>query len=329
VALRASDRRLADKLPRVRRRLRSLSALLVVVGLAALVLAGVAPARPVPRPVPNSTLPGAGAFEGPVHTVPVDGIRLGYRQFGRGLNLLMVTGDTAAMSLWTPYLLQPLSQHFRVTIFDNRGVGYSTDNVAVKLTVPLMARDTAGLIRALALKRTTLAGWSMGGEIGITLVELYPHLLARLVTSGGDAGSKHTIPPPPGLIKQLNSGSLTAALKLLFPPTPAGQAAQTQFVQSYLAIPQEQLSKVTLRRQEQAELGFLRYPNIWRGLGSIRTPVLVTNGALDKGVPVRNAQNLHRRIPHSQLSIFAGAAHGMMFQDALKFTTRVARFASH
>jgi pimeloyl-ACP methyl ester carboxylesterase len=301
---------------------------LVLVALVGLVLAGVASARPVPQQVPNSTLPGAGAFEGPVYTVPVDGIRLGYRQFGQGPNLLMVTGDTAAMSLWTTYLLQPLSEHFRVTIFDNRGVGYSTDNVAVKLTVPLMARDTAGLIRALALKRVTLAGWSMGGEIGITLAELYPHLLTRLVTSGGDAGSRHTIPPPPGLIKRLNSGSLTAALKLLFPPTPAGQAAQTQFVQSYLAIPQEQLSKITLRRQERAELAFLRYPKVWNGLGNITTPVLVTNGALDKGVPVRNARNLHRRIPRSQLSIFAGAAHGMMFQDAAKFTARVVRFAA-
>jgi pimeloyl-ACP methyl ester carboxylesterase len=311
----------------VRWRLRSLGAVLVVVSLVVLVLAGAASARPVPQQVPNSTLPGVGAFEGPVYQVPVDGIRIGYRQFGQGPNLLMVTGDTAAMSLWTPYLLQPLSEHFRVTIFDNRGGGYSTDNVSVRLTVPLMARDTAGLIGALALKRTTLAGWSMGGEIGITLAELYPHLLARLVTSGGDAGSRHTIPPPPGLIKRLNSGSLTAALKLLFPPTPAGQAAQTQFVQSYVAIPQEQLSKVTLRRQERAELAFLRYPKVWNGLGSIRTPVLVTNGALDKGVPVQNARNLHRLIPHSQLSIFAGAAHGMMFQDAAKFTARVVRFA--
>jgi pimeloyl-ACP methyl ester carboxylesterase len=298
---------------------------LVLVSL--VVLAGVASARPVPQQVPNSTLPGAGAFEGPVYTVPVDGIRLGYRQFGKGPKLLMVTGDTAAMSLWMPYLLQPLAEHFRVTIFDNRGVGYSTDNVAVKLTVPLMARDTAGLIRALALKRPTLAGWSMGGEIGITLAELYPSLLARLVTSGGDAGSTHTIPPPLGLIKRLNSGSLSAALKLLFPPTPPGQAAQTQFVQSYVAIPQEQLSKVTLRRQERAELAFLRYPKVWNGLGDITTPVLVTNGALDQGVPVKNARTLHRLIPHSQLSIFAGAAHGMMFQDAAKFTARVARFA--
>jgi pimeloyl-ACP methyl ester carboxylesterase len=168
----------------------------------------------------------------------------------------------------------------------------------------------------------------MGGEIGLTLAERYPHLLARLVTSGGDAGSRHTIPPPPGLIRKLNSGSLTAALKLLFPPTPAGQAAQTRFIQGYVSIPQEQLSKVTLRRQQRAELAFLRYPEVWSGLSHITTPVLVTNGALDRGVPAQNARNLHRRIPRSQLSIFAGAAHGMMFQGARRFTARVARFAS-
>jgi hypothetical protein len=98
----ASHGRLADNLPRVRWRLRFLSAATLAVALAVLALAGVASARPVPQQVPNSTLPGAGAFEGPVYTVPVDGIRLGYRQFGRGPDLLMVTGDTAAMSLWNP-----------------------------------------------------------------------------------------------------------------------------------------------------------------------------------------------------------------------------------
>ena len=56
-------------------------------------------------------------------------------------------------------------------------------------------------------------------------------------------------------------------------------------------------------------------------------PVLVTNGELDQGVPVRNARNLARRIPGARLSIYAGAAHGMMFQDAERFAAQVARFA--
>jgi len=107
----------------------------------------------------------------------------------------------------------------------------------------------------------------------------------------------------------------------------AGLIRSLALKRTTLAIPQEQLSKITLRRQERAELAFLRYPKVWNGLGDITTPVLVTNGALDKGVPVQNARNLHRRIPHWQLSIFAGAAHGMMFQDAAQFTARVVRFA--
>jgi pimeloyl-ACP methyl ester carboxylesterase len=105
--------------------------------------------------------------------VPVHGIRLGYRQFGHGSDLLMITGDTASMSLWMPYLLNPLARSFRVTIFDNRGVGYSTDDLHQRMSVPLMASDTIGLIKALGLKRPTLVGWSMGGEIGITMAERY------------------------------------------------------------------------------------------------------------------------------------------------------------
>src|SRR5690242_21845119 len=100
-----------------------------------------AAAAPPGKLVPGSKLPGAGAFMGPVRTVPANGIKLGYRQFGHGPDLLMISGDTAPMTLWLPYLLKPLAQHFTVTIFDNRGVGYSTDDLSQRMTVQLMARD--------------------------------------------------------------------------------------------------------------------------------------------------------------------------------------------
>ncbi|UGS36759.1 alpha/beta fold hydrolase [Capillimicrobium parvum] len=265
---------------------------------------------------------------GPVHRVAVGPVKLGYRQFGHGPDLLMITGDTAPMSLWMTYLLEPLSRSFRVTIFDNRGVGYSTDDRSQRLSVPLMARDTVRLIRALGLRHATVVGWSMGGEIGLTMAERYPRAFARLVTTGGDAGSRHTIPPPPGLIGALSDPNNTeAALALLFPPSAEGQAAQQRFIAGYLAVPQEPVSNITLKRQARAENAFLRYPRVWNALDRISMPVLVTNGELDQGVPMRNAQNLARRIPRARLSIYAGAAHGMMFQDAERFAAQVARFA--
>jgi pimeloyl-ACP methyl ester carboxylesterase len=309
--------------------------------IAAVVLAGAAPAaatmapvdvvgQAAPKLVPHSTLPGPGAFEGPVHRLAVNGIEIGYRQFGRGPDLIMVTGDTAPMSLWLPYLLRPLAKSFSVTIFDNRGVGYTTDDLARPITVPLMARDTGELIEALGLQRPTLVGWSMGGEIGLTLAEQKPSMLGALVTTGGDAGSSHTVPPPPGLVRELADPKTgdEVFLELLFPPTPAGGAATARFVRSYESIPQERVSPRTLRRQETAEEAFLRYGATWRGLPGITTPTLITNGGSDRGVPPVNARRIHARVPRSSLSIYAGAAHGMAFQDAERFAAEVAEFSA-
>ena len=322
-------------------------ALLLAALLAATALATVAAARPqgstdasmapadvvgqdAPQLVPHSKLPGAGAFEGPVYKVAVDGIEIGYRQFGHGPDLIMVTGDTAPMSLWMPYLLRPLAQSFTVTIFDNRGVGYTADDLSRPITVPLMARDTGELIEALGLVKPTLVGWSMGGEIGLTLAEQQPSVLGALVTSGGDAGSSHTVPPPPGLVRRLanpNTGT-GVFLELLFPPTQAGAAATARFVHGYESIPQEKVSARTLKRQEAAEEAFLGYTGTWRGLAGITTPTLLTNGALDRGVPPVNTRRMHARIPGSTLTIYAGAAHGMLFQGAERFAAEIARFSA-
>jgi pimeloyl-ACP methyl ester carboxylesterase len=297
--------------------------------LAFLALPTAAPAA-TSKLVPHSKLPGPGAFEGPVHTLPVNGIKIGYRQFGRGPDLIMVTGDTAPMSLWMPYLLKPLAKRFTVTIFDNRGVGYSSDDLDKRITVPLMARDTGGLIEALGLQKPTLVGWSMGGEIGLTLAEQQPELLAALVTTGADAGSRHTLPPPPRLVAELANPKAGASvfLKLLFPPTAAGGAAEKRFIGAYESIPQEKVSPRTLRRQEVAEESFLRYDGTWDGLGTIVTPTLLTNGGRDCGVPPANARRIHARIPGSELSIYTGAAHGMLFQDAARFVAEIASFSA-
>jgi pimeloyl-ACP methyl ester carboxylesterase len=299
---------------------------------AALMVALIVPATSAatPKLVPGSRLPGVGAFEGPVRRVAVDGIELGYRQFGRGPDLVMVTGDTAPMSLWMPYLLKPLARHFTVTIFDNRGVGYSTDDLSRPLSVPLMATDTGRLVDVLGLHHPTVVGWSMGGEIGLTLAEQRPGLLGALVTTGGDAGSSHTVPPPPGLVAELADPEAGAEvfLRLLFPPTPPGEAAAGRFVNGYIGVPQEEVSPRTLERQERAELAFLRYEKTWDRLGSIGVPVLLTNGGRDRGVPPANARRMHRRIPGSKIAIYAGAAHGMLFQDASRFAAEIAGFAA-
>jgi pimeloyl-ACP methyl ester carboxylesterase len=278
--------------------------------------------------VAGSSLSGPGAFLGPVRQVPVDGIRIGYRQFGSGPSLLMVVGDTAPMSLWTLNLLGALDTRFRVTIFDNRGVGYSTDDVAVPLTVPLMARDTVGLIRALRLRRPTLLGWSMGGEIGLTVAALSPGVLGRLVTTGGDTGGPHADAGSPAIQEELNDPATTPTqfLGLIFPPS-AG-AAKAAFVQQYLLVPQENVSTTTLIRQGQAEAAWYRFNGTWARLPSVRIPVLVTQGSLDVVNPPVNARVIASRVRGAKVVLFAGAGHAMLFQSWQSFAALVARFAA-
>jgi pimeloyl-ACP methyl ester carboxylesterase len=241
----------------------------------------------------------------------------------------MITGDTAPMTLWMPYLLKPLAQHFTVTIFDNRGVGYSTDDLSQRMTIQLMARDTAGLIEAIGLEKPTVLGWSMGGEIGITLAEQRPELLGALITSGGNPGSSHAVQPGGRLLEELaHPPGPTFLLGTLFPNSPAGGKAAERFGEAYESLKQENVSQRTLDRQEKAEYAFARYPKVWAGLRSIKVPYLITNGRLDRLNPVANAHLLHERIPGSQLSIYKGAGHGMMFQDTGRFVGEVVRFAA-
>jgi pimeloyl-ACP methyl ester carboxylesterase len=131
--------------------------------------------------------------------IPLDGIKIGYRQFGSGPDLIMVMGDTGTMTDWTVNLLIRLGRHYHVTIFDNRGVGHTTDDTSVPDTIPLMADDTVGLIKALGLRHPTLLGWSMGGEIGLTVAALHPGAISALVSTGGDLGGSQAINTPPAV----------------------------------------------------------------------------------------------------------------------------------
>ena len=290
---------------------------------------GRVPARSLPAPalVPGSQLTGPAAFEGPVRRLPVNGIEVGYRQFGAGPDLVMVMGDTTAMSLWTVDLLTRLARHFRVTIFDNRGVGYSTENPAQPMTIPLMADDTAGLIRALGLVAPILLGWSMGGEIGLTVVTRHPGLLSRLITSGADAGGPRTVQADPRVQRVLEDPDTTPAqvLDLLFPALAA--AAKRGFIGQYVLVPQQAASPRVLREQNAAERAFAADERTWAALPAIRIPVLVTDGAEDVVVPPANATMLTARIPGATLDLVEGAGHGMPFQDAAGFAATVVAFS--
>ena len=117
----------------------------------------------------------------PVKYAQVNGVTLGYREFGSGEPLLMINGfDSTMDTMWNQTFLGILASKYHVYIYDHRGMGYSTDNNATP-TVPLYAEDASGLIKALGYDSVHVYGASMGSSIGQELVINHPSQVRKLV----------------------------------------------------------------------------------------------------------------------------------------------------
>ena len=117
----------------------------------------------------------------PVKYAQVNGVTLGYREFGSGEPLLMINGfDSTMDNMWNQTFLGILASKYHVYIYDHRDMGYSTDNNATP-TFPLYAEDASGLIKALGYDSMNVYGASMGSSIGQELVISHPSQVRKLV----------------------------------------------------------------------------------------------------------------------------------------------------
>lgn len=66
--------------------------------------------------------------------------------------------------------------------------------------------------------------------------------------------------------------------------------------------------------QQAAIWKFASDPEIYDRLGTLKIPVLVTNGDNDIMAPTVNSYILRRKLPNAELHVFADAGHGHFFQ---------------
>lgn len=107
-----------------------------------------------------------------------DGIQLYFEQHGSGPPLLLLAGLASDSRSW-PAVLPGLAERFTLILLDNRGVGRSSQDCAISIS--LMADDCAALIRYLRLTRVSLLGHSMGGMVALECARRHPELVERLL----------------------------------------------------------------------------------------------------------------------------------------------------
>lgn len=110
--------------------------------------------------------------------ITVNNANFYYELHGAGPSLILIAGYGGNGRSWMP-IVDALSQHFQVLIFDNRGVGQTTDDSAI-LTVEIMAQDVMALAEALNLEKPHIVGRSMGGTIVQYIAANYPDKIGKI-----------------------------------------------------------------------------------------------------------------------------------------------------
>ena len=107
------------------------------------------------------------------------GLDLWVEQYGEGPDVLLIGGLGDPIESWQSQI-DGLSDRYRITAFDNRGMGRSPLPDG-PLTIPSMAEDAADVLRALEIESAHVTGFSGGSVIAQELALRHPDLVRSLV----------------------------------------------------------------------------------------------------------------------------------------------------
>lgn len=131
-----------------------------------------------------------------VQYVTTSDLNMAYRTVGEGYPLLLCMGFTGVMDLWPEVVLYELAKNYKVIIFENRGMGYSTIIVDTSaFSMKLFAQDASNLLAALDIPEAHVLGWSMGTYIAEELTLGFPGKVNKVILYAADCGDDITIQP--------------------------------------------------------------------------------------------------------------------------------------
>lgn len=240
--------------------------------------------------------------------VEANGVELWAEQEGEGPDVLFVAGLADEGACWVDQVAG-LRDGYRITTFDNRGVGRSGVPPGPYSIVDF-ARDTIGLMDVLGLERPHVVGSSMGGAIAQELVLAHPHRVRSLVLNGtwcrGDRFLHEVFRSWMWTARRADSirDFLVAVNLWCFAPRIWNDGTMDGWLDEAERSPHPQSTDAFCWSAE----ALLGHDTADR-LGAIATPTLVTVGALDLVLPPRFSQAIVERIPGARLLVVPEAGH--------------------
>ena len=226
--------------------------------------------------------------------IKVRGLNTHYLVGGEGPPLILIHGvATTAEEAWA-YNLQPLTQHYHVYAPDLVGHGQS-DKPKVDYTQSFFATFFEDFVRALGLKRVSLIGHSLGGEIAIAFTLNHPDKVQKLVLIDS-AGVEEGVALPGRVLLPLFT-----------------MEARLRKDETYLSM---------VRNKDKDSLVF------HNRLSEIQVPTLIVWAKGDGYLSVKLAYEAHSLIKNSRLYIFEHSWHAPHKEHPEEFNRLVLDFLS-
>ncbi|WHY87811.1 alpha/beta hydrolase [Neobacillus novalis] len=240
-----------------------------------------------------------------------NGIDLYYEVHGEGEPLLLIMGLSLNSKSWFR-TLPALSEHYKVIIFDNRGVGLS-GKPNTPYSIELMAEDARAVLDAAGVETAHVYGISMGGMIAQRLALKYPERIRSLILGCTTSGGENHVQPSADVSMLM----LSRASSIATPEEMAWATAPILYSQAFI---ENQRELVAEDIQKRIELPILPYAymlqlqaclahDTYNEIEQIKASTLVIHGDEDKLVPYENGVNLADKIPNAEFMTIQGAGH--------------------
>jgi pimeloyl-ACP methyl ester carboxylesterase len=243
---------------------------------------------------------------------------------GRGPEVLIISGLADPVEAWQ-FQLDGLQDRYRLTAYDNRGVG-RTPMGEEPLTVPAAANDAAALLEALGVPAAHVVGHSVGGVIAQELALRHPQLVRSLVLVSTwarlDAYFRATLNVWRWLAEVAPSERAFFEAFFLWVYTPRAHAngLVEQIIQGALAFPHKMSTQAVQRWFDT-----FAYETADR-LAKITAPTLVLSGGLDRPATPQFGQLVAEGIPGARFKVLPEEAHRPFTENPKEFNARVDAF---
>lgn len=269
-------------------------------------------------------------------TAMVNGVTIDYHLIGEGTPLVLIEGLGADHNSWI-HQIPDLQAHFRLLLFDNRGIGQSTGSFG-RYSIQLMADDLAALLDYLQIEKAHIIGSSMGGMIAQEFALLYPEKVNKLILCATFAKHPEMRTMLLDGIRQVIKGDSDQVIELQ-PHHVLIEKAATYFFKQVFSESFLRENKVFIAQTLQRnlmnplhgetflkQLDAIAHHDTTQRLQKITAETLVITGDSDQLVMPSCSEYLASHIPNAQLKIVKNGTHGFHIEKPTLFNRIVIEF---